>query len=320
MDNMPLVSVCMPAYNAEKYIIAAIESVLGQTYPNIELIVMNDGSTDGTAAELEKITDSRLKVLHQPNKGQCAAANAAFRASTGDLIKFMDADDLISPGFIAAQVSRLGGRTDAVASAAWGRFYDDDLTTFSLRRDKTWRDLPATEWLVQSWGDGSSMMQCALWLIPREVLAKSGLWDESLNLINDLDFFTRVLLSVGDVLFAGDAVLYYRSGISGSLSDTKSDAALDSAFRSMDSALRNLLAAANTPQTRLACANMWQNFIYMLYPRQPAMIEYAERHIKDWGGANIPFPAGGITRALLPFLGWKLIKRVKKTYFDFRKA
>src|ERR1700761_7192282 len=100
MENYnPLVSICMPAYNAGNYIMAAINSVIDQSYQNWELIIVNDGSTDNTGTELENINDSRIKIYNQTNKGQCAAANAAFGFSTGELIKFMDADDLISPDF-----------------------------------------------------------------------------------------------------------------------------------------------------------------------------------------------------------------------------
>ena len=118
----PLVSICIPAFNASAYIKETIECLLSQTYPHIEIIVVNDGSTDNTAKILDAYTSQGIKVIHQQNNGQCAAANTAYRANTGTLVKFFDADDLLSKDFILLQVERLMGRTEAVASAEWGRF------------------------------------------------------------------------------------------------------------------------------------------------------------------------------------------------------
>ncbi|RYE47757.1 MAG: glycosyltransferase family 2 protein, partial [Sphingobacteriales bacterium] len=197
----PLVSVCIPAFNAERYISASLNSVLGQSYPNLEIIVVDDGSTDGTATVLNEYKKiQNICVVHQKNKGQCAAVNEAFRRSNGEYIKFFDADDLLSPDFISNQVSRLEGRKDAIASASWGRFQGNDLESFSLQKEDVYQDLQPMDWLVKSLENGPNMMQCGLWLIPREILAISGLWDERLSLINDFDFFIRVILASQKVL------------------------------------------------------------------------------------------------------------------------
>src|SRR5688500_3635958 len=102
-NQSPLVSICMPVYNGEKYIKEAIQSVTSQSYSNWELIIVNDGSKDNTASVLNSISDSRIKVFHQENKGQCSAANFAFKNSSGSFIKFFDADDLLSSDMIQKQ-------------------------------------------------------------------------------------------------------------------------------------------------------------------------------------------------------------------------
>src|ERR1044071_8840378 len=94
----PLVSICMPAYNAAKYIDATLESILNQTYENIEIIVVNDGSTDGTKEILTKYSHrDNIRILHTENRGQCVAANKAYEQASGEYIKFFDADDIMSP-------------------------------------------------------------------------------------------------------------------------------------------------------------------------------------------------------------------------------
>ena len=102
----PLISVIMPAYNALPYIDQAIRSVLDQDYPNIELIVVDDGSRDGTPELAEQFGD-RVKVLRQKNAGPAAARNKGIAASRGDFIAFLDADDVWLPGKASMQVQYL---------------------------------------------------------------------------------------------------------------------------------------------------------------------------------------------------------------------
>lgn len=101
-----MVSVIMPAYNARPYIGEAINSVLSQDYPYIELIVVDDGSTDGTAAYAEEFGD-QVRVFRQANAGVAAARNKGLAEAKGGLIAFLDADDLWCPGKLSAQVAYL---------------------------------------------------------------------------------------------------------------------------------------------------------------------------------------------------------------------
>jgi len=303
----------MPCYNAGKYVAEALDSALAQTYPNIEVIVVNDGSRDDSAEVLERYRSKGVKVLHQENRGQCAAANRAFAEARGEYIKFFDADDLLSPGFIEAQMRRLNGRTDAVASARWGRFYNDDLATFQLNPESVWKDMQAKDWLVESWSGARAMMQCALWLIPRALLEKTGLWDEWLSLINDFEFFARVLCGATEVLFCEDATLYYRSGISGSLSAQKSRKARESECESVLKGTSHLLAGRADLRARQVCANTCQYLSYDLYPNHQDLRRRLEMRVKECGvAATIP-PAGGRYFNLLrPLLGWKLARRLQR--------
>ena len=91
MNNNPLVSVIIPAYNAGKYIEMAVRSVLNQSYTNIELIVVNDGSTDSTLDVLSQFSD--INIISTPNKGVSHARNVGIDASNGEYISFLDADD-----------------------------------------------------------------------------------------------------------------------------------------------------------------------------------------------------------------------------------
>ena len=103
----PVISIMMPAYNAELYIAQAIESVLAQSYPHWELIVVNDGSTDKTSDIAARYADPRIKVFHQPNGGESSARNAALRHAQGESMAFLDADDVYLPLHLELTVSYL---------------------------------------------------------------------------------------------------------------------------------------------------------------------------------------------------------------------
>jgi glycosyltransferase involved in cell wall biosynthesis len=106
MTSPPLVSVVMPAYNVAWCITKAIDSVLAQHHSQIELIIVDDGSTDNTAEVLKSYGD-RIRVLHQPNSGQSSARNTGIRAARGKYIAFLDADDWWLPEKLQQQVELL---------------------------------------------------------------------------------------------------------------------------------------------------------------------------------------------------------------------
>ncbi len=104
--DRPLISAIVPAWNAEKYLSEALESIFDQTYAPIEIIVVNDGSTDRTAEVMARY-EGRIRGLHQKNGGPAAARNAGLRAATGSFLAFLDADDLWLPDKTQRQVDFL---------------------------------------------------------------------------------------------------------------------------------------------------------------------------------------------------------------------
>jgi glycosyltransferase involved in cell wall biosynthesis len=108
----PLVSVVIPAFNAAKYIRETLDSVLAQTYRPIEIVVVDDGSTDGTREQILAYGD-RVRYVWQPNSGGCSSPrNYGVRMASGEFIAFLDADDLIAPERIAAAVAVMKRRPD----------------------------------------------------------------------------------------------------------------------------------------------------------------------------------------------------------------
>src|SRR5436190_19861081 len=150
----PLVSILIPAYNAERWIADTIRSELAQTLPRREIIIVDDGSRDQTLQVAQQFASSKnVSVVTQENQGASAARNKAFELCQGDYIQWLDADDLLSPAKIARQVeaSDRYGSERTLFSSGWGYFYFR-IAKASFIPTSLWCDLSPVEWLVQKIG------------------------------------------------------------------------------------------------------------------------------------------------------------------------
>ncbi|MFO7899046.1 MAG: glycosyltransferase family A protein [Planctomycetota bacterium] len=112
-DTRPRVSAVIPAYNAERFVAEAVDSALAQTHPNVEVVVVDDGSTDGTPDVLERYDDDpRVRVLRQEHAGPAAARNRAIAEASGEYVAFLDADDLWEPAKTQKQLALFRERED----------------------------------------------------------------------------------------------------------------------------------------------------------------------------------------------------------------
>jgi len=308
--TIPLVSICMPAYNAGKYITETIRSVLSQTYSNWELIIVNDGSTDDTRLIIEtQFNDDRIQLININNSGAATARNTAYRASKGTYIKFLDSDDLINPKMIEAQVA-LAKNEHCIISASWGRFYNDDLATFRLYPEDCWKTLKPVEWICSSWKDARSMTNPGIFLIPGIIIEKAGLWDESLSLLDDMEYFTKTILAADEVIFSDPSVLYYRSGNQGSLSGQINKTHAQSAYHSVLTSTKYLIAVENSAITQLLSANSLQQLLYSFYPDFPELCRSIEKDIKALGGSTAKWRSSGRGSIIENFIGWRSAKKI----------
>src|SRR5439155_24592191 len=120
----PLVSILIPAYNAQEWIADTVRSAIAQTWPRKEIIVVDDGSTDHTLAVARHFESHSVRVVTQTNQGAAAARNKAFSLSRGDYIQWLDADDLLSPDKVAHQMQAAGQTRDRrmLFSSPWAYF------------------------------------------------------------------------------------------------------------------------------------------------------------------------------------------------------
>lgn len=305
-----MVSILIPCYNAAPYVGAALESALAQTWPNLEIIVVDDGSTDGSAAVCEKYVPRGVRVFRQENEGAAAARNRAHSACSGQYILFLDADDQISQEHISSLVAAIAGAPRCVAMSQWDRFLSSPAEAgFPHRSD--YRDASGVDWLVEAWSDARQMMQPGMFLMPRALLAEVGGWDGRLSLGDDFEFLARVLAISSGVRFAPSARLYYRSGVSGSISGQKGRKAVASAFLSSMLATQHLLDAEDSLRTRRACANILQSFEYTYYPEHADLRARMRARAAELGGADVSPEGPPGFQQLRRAIGWRAARRVQ---------
>ena len=133
----PLLSVVVPAYNVEGYLAESLASILGQSYPALEVVVVDDGSTDATGAVADEVAarDPRVRVVHQANAGLGAARNEGTRRSAGTYLAFADSDDLVTPGAYELLVGSLERTGSDLAIGAVERFDDERTFMTPLMRE-----------------------------------------------------------------------------------------------------------------------------------------------------------------------------------------
>tara|TARA_R110002095_G_scaffold169689_1_gene147414 strand:+ start:245 stop:1177 length:933 start_codon:yes stop_codon:yes gene_type:complete len=205
--NMPLVTVVIPVFNGEKYVGECIDGVLGQSYKEIEVIVVNDGSTDGTAKILESYED-RIQVLEQVNSGQARARNRAMSISNGELIAFLDCDDLWDPEKIQKQVALHNRFPEAVASYCDHRIIDGDgvvlNTTGALYRPRWSGEILAS--LIQA----NCIIAPSVVLAKKKTVVEAGGFDETQPAGSDDWQLWMHLAEAGPFLYLLDTLVGYR--------------------------------------------------------------------------------------------------------------
>jgi len=195
-----VVTIVVPAHNAEKYLGEAIGSALAQDYRGVEVIVVDDGSTDSTfeVATTLSTTDSRVRVLSQPHRGAAAARNAALAAATGSFVCFLDADDALAADGIREGLAFLHKHPDVDIVFSDVAVCDENLDMRYIDA----RGIPAVPWqtlfAIRNWFAGSSA------LLRRDICDHVGGFDERLLAAEDWDFWDRC---------AQTATFAYRPGV-----------------------------------------------------------------------------------------------------------
>jgi glycosyltransferase involved in cell wall biosynthesis len=214
------VSVVITCYNYGKYLVSALESALHQTCKDIEIILVNDGSTDSTD-EIARLYGElpNLKYIKQNNAGQANAKNVGIRNCTGEFIAFLDADDLWSPDKLEKQMLLFDDREVGVVYCR-AKYFDENNDLFEY--DMTSRYLQPQRGMVTEWLFFDNFVQFSSTVVRKECLERFGLFDETLKMGIDWDLWLRISTAY-HFDFIDERLFYYRMGHSGQMSKDLSE-------------------------------------------------------------------------------------------------
>jgi glycosyltransferase involved in cell wall biosynthesis len=227
---MTSVSIIIPAYNAEKFIVETIKSVQRQTFSDFEIIVVDDGSTDQTASLVMQLEEPRLRVLSVEHQGLSATRNRGVAASEGKFLAFLDADDLWTPNTLQLYVEALTANAAADLSYGWTYFWNYDLNNSSdvtklISHSATGATAYRAMLERNIVGNGSNIF------VRRSAFDAVGGFDQDLTHGEDWEFCFRVALQ-GEVALVPQPLVYYRQHSTSICSDF--EPAKTSFFKALD--------------------------------------------------------------------------------------
>lgn len=318
-----LVSIIIPAYNAEKHILETVDSALSQTYPNIELIIVDDGSTDNTLTLLKGIKDERVKTISQQNHGASFAKQAGLNIAKGDFIQYLDADDLLSPDKIEAQIKLLQDFPNHVAICATVHF-DDGTNPYEAPKIIEWfanGSNSPQDFLTKLYGakyigpEFGGMIQPNAFLTPIEIIKRAGEWNSTISPCPDEDgeYFCRIVLASEGVVYADKPVNYYRKFINKkSLSGNRSYQASKNLLNSTRLIASHLLSATTSDDAKIGLSRLFWENAFTFYPVFKDLSALAAKEAKNLCPKlkHIPY-ANGLPLYLSKVLGWRTVKHLQ---------
>jgi glycosyltransferase involved in cell wall biosynthesis len=311
----PLVSILIPAYNAERWLGDTIQSALAQTWSRKEIIVIDDGSRDETLAIARKFSSNTVSVVAQENQGASAARNKAYNLCQGEYIQWLDADDLLAPDKIERQmaVAMKSVLKRTLFSGTWGYFM--------YRRSKArffptplWCDLDPTEWLIRRW-EGNCHMQTATWLVSRELTDAAGSWDTRLLGDDDGEYFSRVINVSSGIRFVPESRVYYRIMPGSRLSYIgRSKAKMEAQFLGMKLQIGYLRAREDSARVRAACVTYLRNWLHHFYLARPDILQEAQQLACTLGDQLHPPRMSWKYAWIEKLFGWALARHTQLYY------
>lgn len=211
-SELALVSIIIPVYNSSKTIESTLQSVFFQDYKNVEIIIINDGSTDNTEEILKKY-ENKIKYFYQKNSGVSFARNLGFIKSTGKYIQYLDSDDLLANGKLSIQVNALESNNADVAYGDWVKFKETNFNIVEIDTIvKKIKRRPEIELITDFWTPLAAL------LYTRTIANKIGGWNTKLPVIQDARYALDAAINQAKFIYTPGVMGYYRVHETGSLS------------------------------------------------------------------------------------------------------
>jgi len=308
----PKVSVIIPCYNCRAHIEETLKSVHTQTHTNIETIIIDDGSKDGSFDYLNNLKLQNLTVKKNKGQGACSARNYGFQLSTGDYIQFLDADDLLSSDKIEKQIEAIKNHPNHIAVCSTYHFRQTIEDSVVTDRDFLYSTDQPVDFLLNLYGANgkTNMVQTSAWLTPRHLIEKAGPWDERLSKDQDGEFFCRVLLQSKGVCYVQDVQNYYRKHIQGhNVASQKQLKHVQSQLQALASKESELQKYTTSDEFHRAMALQYKMIAIDTWPEFKQVSSDAMQKVKAHGGSSfVPVLGGKIVETIKSIFGWKLAR------------
>jgi glycosyltransferase involved in cell wall biosynthesis len=314
----PLASVIIPCFNAEKFIAQTINSVLQQTYHNIEILIIDDHSTDHSYAIAQNFAKEHpqiVKVLKNEFKGACAARNMGFQHSKGAYIQYLDTDDLLSPHKIEMQVSSLKDYPNSLAVCETWNFTNNINNATNTDASFLFSTRHASDFFINLWGGTKkepTMVQTSAWLTPRTLIEKNGTWNINLSKDQDGEFFARCGLNSKGIVYVPNIKNYYRKHISGNnIASQKKRQHIESNLLATQLKEQYLFGKNQSIKAKLAIATQYKHVAIEAWPNYKDLTKEALLKCKQLGGSPYnPVLGGKIIEFSKKVFGWKAAKTI----------
>lgn len=319
--NNKLVSILIPLYNSEKYIQKTIESCLNQSYQNIEIIIVDDGSSDNSftiALEFSK-SYNNIFVYQQPNSGAPKARNLAFEKSKGDYIQYLDADDLLEGNKILTQIERFKSSDENIIIFGGVKYFENDIS-ISWDYSSIMKDYNNTkEFLIDLWSNSKSVLIHS-WLTPRYLIEETKGWDEHILKNQDGVFFAKIASLSSQIIYKKESIVYCRVDNTNSISRKKSSKSEASRLKSYEEYEKIFKNELSDEKVKKALATVYSDFIFNNYPENKELCKQAYQKITSFGLKEPIYENISLYKNLAPFLGiYNTINLHKKLSFFKQK-
>lgn len=313
----PEVSVIIPTWNTGFFIRETLDSVLKQTFRDLEVLVVDNGSTDNTAEVVQAIGDSRIRWIPLgKNTGAGPARQTGLESARGRWIQYLDGDDILSPRKIELQVNQLRNHPESIAFGNVCFFWDrnnpmdskpEPNEPFYYSTDKP------LDFLLNLYGMNgrAGMVPIHSWLSPAAVLAKAGPWNPKITVDDDGEYFCRVVLQAQSLIFEPESEVYYRKfRTRKSLSKESSLRGIQSLFQVWENKYQTCTQYA--PQDKRIPAVFAKQFMEVAdvsWPAYPSLTSQALKRVRELGGTtHIPHIGNPILNKLKHLFGWRTMK------------
>lgn len=294
--NKPLVSILIPCFNRESILPATLESCLEQTYEDIEIILVDDGSTDQTFAVAQKYAAQRsnIKAFHTENKGQCAARNFGLSVAEGEYIKFLDSDDLLLPHAIECQVKALLHFNASLSMSCSKLFQSHELIEVReeilLKHSFSIQNGIRYESFFDLFGNhGSTFNEI---LVSKELVSSVGGFEPSLRAAEELNLILKIAIAHprAKSMFQPETLLMKRLENDSLACKMRKQRDIPYLLLSLRNAAEFYLRNANVEQQDLKCYIFNRLYQTAIFAYRDGLKNYAINALRVWQSATLPFP------------------------------